>query len=315
MLLVLGFVGTVISLERAVALRRRIGFAAPALLGIAALALVSPLPLRIGQALLVLGSAALVLLYLPLWRRQRDDAVLVQSLGAVLATGAAVLWLGGVSIPAALAWLVGFVVLTIGGERLELARFAMDRRPRELIVLLSGIVVAAVPAALLWPAVGYRILGAALLGLTMVLLIHDVARKTVHGTGLARFAAACMLAGYGWLLVAGATWFVLGAAPSGSAYDAIVHSVFLGYTISMIMAHAPVILPAVLRRPLPYHPVYYVPAALLQVSLIIRILFGDAWGLQPAWRIGGLLNIIALLAFVVLVASSLATAPVNGARR
>ena len=41
------------------------------------------------------GVATLVAVYVPLWHRQRDDAVLVQALGAVLACGAALLWLGG----------------------------------------------------------------------------------------------------------------------------------------------------------------------------------------------------------------------------
>ena len=42
MLLVLGFVGTLIALERAVALRRPAGYPAPALLGLGALLLLSP---------------------------------------------------------------------------------------------------------------------------------------------------------------------------------------------------------------------------------------------------------------------------------
>ena len=81
-LLVLGFVGTLIALERAVALRAAAGFAAPAFLGIGGLALVSPVPLVWGRAALVAGTAALALVYARLWRRQRDDAVLVQGLGA-----------------------------------------------------------------------------------------------------------------------------------------------------------------------------------------------------------------------------------------
>ena len=124
-LLVLGFVGTLVALERAVALRRPRGFAAPVLLGAGGLVLVSLLPLRAGQSLLVAGAAALLGVYLMLWRRQRDDAVLVQALGAVLALGGAVLWLGGVPVPRLLPWLAGFVVLTIAGERLELARLEM----------------------------------------------------------------------------------------------------------------------------------------------------------------------------------------------
>ena len=72
-----------------------------------------------------------------------------------------------------------------------------------------------------------------------------------------------MLAGYGWLVVASGVWLTgsggADGVPVGSGYDAVIHAVFLGFTMSMIMAHAPVILPAVLRRPLPYHPVLIVP--------------------------------------------------------
>ena len=126
-LLVLGFVGTLIALERAVALRRPVGFASPALFGAGGLLLVSPAPLRVGQALLVAGAAAMTAVYVALWRRQHDDAVLVQALGAVLAAGGALLWLGGLPVPSTLPWLAGFVVLTIAGERLELARLQMSR--------------------------------------------------------------------------------------------------------------------------------------------------------------------------------------------
>jgi hypothetical protein len=109
MLMVLGFVGTLIAVERAVALRHPGGFAAPGLLGLGAVVLLSPAPLVVGQTLLAAGGAALVGLYQPLWRRQRDEAVLVQALGAVLALGAAVLWLGGAAVPLLAPWLIGFV--------------------------------------------------------------------------------------------------------------------------------------------------------------------------------------------------------------
>ena len=307
MLLVVGFVGTLIALERAVALRRRAGFLAPALLGAGALLLLSPFPLEVGQALQTLGAAATVAVYAALWRRQRDEAVLVQALGAVLVTGALILWLGGVPVPQLLPWLAGFVVLTIGGERLELARIAMGPRAGQVLALLASAVVAAVVAALLWPSAGHALLGAALLGLVGWLAAHDVARRTVRATGLTRFMAGCMLAGYAWIGVAAATWLVLGE-PTGAAYDAVVHAVFLGFTLSMIMAHAPVILPAVLRRPLPYHPVLLLPAALLHASLALRVLGGDARGIEVAWQVGGVLAVVAVLLFAILAAWSAATA-------
>ncbi|WP_404383475.1 hypothetical protein LL946_18825 [Knoellia locipacati] len=296
MLLVLGFVGTLVAVERAVALRRRPGHIAPALLGAGGLLVVPPTTARLGQSLLVAGSVALALVHVALWKRRRDDAVVVQALGAVLAAGAALLWLGSVPVPRLLPWLVGFVVLTIAGERLELARIDLAR---DEPVLLAGVGLAlSTPATLLWPAVGQPVFGLVLLGLVGWLATHDVARRTVRSTGLPRFAAACLLAGYAWLTVAAGVLVLAGPVLDGPAYDALVHTVFLGFTMSMVMAHAPVILPAVLRVPLPYRSALYGPAALLQVSLLVRVAGGDARGWEPALRIGGALNVGAVLGLV-----------------
>ncbi|MHB1473797.1 MAG: hypothetical protein ACYCV4_09245, partial [Dermatophilaceae bacterium] len=298
MVMVLGFVGTVIALERAVALRRRLGFAAPALLGVGGLLLTSAAPLRLGQAALAAGSAALVLVYIPLWRRQRDDSVLIQAFGAVLATGGAILWLGGMPVASLLPWLAGFVVLTIAGERLELARVTLlaSATVRQLIGLAAMITLATV-LTLLWPVVGYPLLGLSLLWLVGWLMVHDVARRTIRAKGLPRFMAGCLLSGYVWLAVAGAIWVLAGGVTDGPAYDAVIHAVFLGFTMSMIMAHAPVILPAVLRRLLPYHPVMIAPPVLLHASLLLRLGVGDARSLDMARQIGGALNVVALLGF------------------
>ncbi len=304
MLLVLGFVGTLIALERAVALARRVGYLAPGLLGAAALLLVSPAPLPLGRAVLVAGTAGLVFVYLPLWRRQRDNAVLVQALGAVLAVGAATLWLGGLPVADLLPWLVGFVVLTIAGERLELARVTMGPRAGRALVLLSASVVVAVTGSLLWPVVATPVLGLVLALLVAWLVVHDVARRTVRSHGLVRFMALSMLSGYVWLATAAAVWLLGGPATDGARYDAVVHAVFLGFTLSMIMAHAPVILPAVLRRPMRYHPALLVPAATLHASLALRLWAGDALGSRLAWQLGGALNIASLLGFVAVMAWS-----------
>lgn len=319
MLLVLGFVGTVIALERAVALRRPAGFLAPACLGLGAILVLSPAPGRIGGSLLLAGTLALIGVYIPLWRRQREDAVLIQVLGAVLAAGGALLWLGGVGMPQVLPWLTAFVVLTIAGERLELARVALiGSGAGRWMTGLSVVVLVAVVASLLWPPLGFGLLGAALLAMVAWLWVHDVARRTVSGTGLPRFIAACLLAGYAWLAVAGGIWLLVASPGEGAAYDAVIHAVFLGFTISMIMAHAPVILPAVLRVRLPYHPVMIAPAVLLHVSLLVRLGLGDARGSEPARQVGGVGNIVALLAFavitVVLIVRSRSAAPSAVAR-
>lgn len=297
-LLVLGFVATLVALERAVALGHPLAFLAPAALTAGGLALISPVPVVVGRLAPLTGACALAAGYVPLWRRRRDVAVLAQALGAVLAVGAAVLSLPGVPTAVSLPWLVGFVVLTIGGERLELARVAMGGRVEAALVVLAAALAAATAATLLWPPVGYPLLGLVLVTFVGVLCGHDVARHTIHGGGFTRFAAGCLLAGYCWLAVAGAIWMLGGPTVDGPRYDAAVHAVFLGFTFSMIMAHAPVILPAVLRRPLPYHPAMVAPAVLLHVSLVLRLWVGDALGVRLAWQIGGALGVAAVLLFV-----------------
>ncbi len=302
--MVLGFVGTLIALERAVALGRPVGYAAPALLGLGALLLVPESTGAIGAFLITAGALALCLLYVPLWQRNRDDAVLVSALGAVCALGGALLWRGGAETSQTIPWLAGFVILTIGGERLELARLAMPPTAGRDLVLLSSVLASAVVAATLWPTVGTPALGLALLALTAWLVRHDVARRTVNGSGLPRFAAVCMLAGQAWLVVAGSVWLLGGGTAGGATYDAVVHAVFLGFTISMIMAHASSILPAVTRVPLPYRSVMYVPWALLQLSLVLRLWGGDALGNEMARRVGGAGNAIALLLFLLVAIGS-----------
>jgi hypothetical protein len=304
-LLVLGFVGTVIALERAVALGSWWGYAAPALTGVGAVAVASPLPAAVGGGLLVGGTALLALVFVPLWHRRRDPAVLIQAMGAALAVGAAVLHLGGVEPSRYLTWLAGFVVLVIAGERLELMRLTMAGvRAESLLLACAATLPAAALAALLFPSWGLPLAGSALLLLVAVLARSDTARHMVTGSGLPRFSAVALLAGYAWLGVAGMVLVIDPDPTAGGGYDALVHAVFLGFTLSMIMAHAPVILPAVLRRPLPYRPAMYLPLALLHAALLVRIVLGDARGMPVAWQVGGVGNVVALLLFVVIALSS-----------
>lgn len=309
MLMVFGFVGTLVALERAVALGDSWGFIAPGGFGAGGLALIVVDRTAVGGVLIAVGAAALIAVYVPLWRRNTATAVVVQAAGAVLALGAAVLYVADVPVPWLLPWMAGFLVLTIAGERLELARvaFVVGHAESGALSVFTAFFVA-VPATLLWPAVGYRVFGAVLLALAMWLMKYDVARRTVRSTGLARFSAVCLLAGYAWLVVAGAVWLCVGAVRDGVWYDASAHAVFLGFVMSMIFAHAPVILPAVLRRPLPYRPVMYLPVAVLHATLALRIGVGDV--ADRAWAVtaGGVGNVVAVLLFAAVAAWSVVRA-------
>src|SRR5699024_12301263 len=95
----------------------------------------------------------------------------------------------------------------------------------------------------------------------------------------------------------------------GAAYDAALHAVFLGFTMSMIFAHAPVILPAIARRPLPYHRRFWIPLLLLHGSVAVRLWLGDAYGSEVLRQTGGTVNVVAVVLFALLVVTRLARRP------
>ena len=158
--------------------------------------------------------------------------------------------------------------------------------------------------ALSWIGLGVTAFAAAIV---VWLVRYDVARATIRQRGLPRYVAVCLFAGYGWLAVAGIGWLLGGAQTAGPLFDATTHAVFLGFVITMIMAHAPIILPAVLRVRFPYHPALYVPLVLLHASLAVRVFVSTAVG---AWG-----NAAAIALFIATAAwLVLAFDPAQGAR-
>ena len=299
-LMMLGFLGTLIALERAISLRTRWAWVAPALLGGGGLALITALPVTVGHVAQAAGLAVLVAIYAGLWRRAGSEALLVQWLGALLGLGAAVLWCADVATGALLPCLAGFLVLTIAGERLELARIGgPDEAAVRWLLWPAILTVPFAAAALLWPTAGTALFGGALLVIAIWLARHDVAVRLVRGTGLPRYVAVNLLAGIAWLAVAGLAWLLLGPQLEGPGYDLVVHAIGLGFAMSMVLAHAPIILPAVLLRPLSYRPVLYAATALLQASLVVRAI-GDVRLLGWAWQVGSAGNVVAVLAFLLI---------------
>jgi hypothetical protein len=150
-------------------------------------------------------------------------------------------------------------VLTIAGERLELARFMPPSpRARNVFLVIVGAMLLAVLGSWLSEE-GLRFLGATLAALAVWLLRQDVARRTVLQSGLTRFIAVCLLSGYVWLLLGGV---LLAWQPaSGFVMDAVLHAVFVGFVLAMVFGHAPIIFPAVVRVALPYHAAFYLPLA------------------------------------------------------
>jgi hypothetical protein len=310
-LLVLGFLGTQIGLERAVALRRRPPWPYFAPIGAAAGStwLLVGLPTAVGQVLFALGGIVLCAVFLAVHRIDPTAHNAVMGLGAAAWAAGAIVWLVDEEVARAVPFLVAFLVLTIVGERLELSRMGRPA-PLARAALLAAIALFAcgVVATLPDGGLGVRLAGTGMLAQAAWLARYDVARRTIRIGGVTRFMAVALLAGYLWLAVAGVLWIHYGSLlGAGSAYDAMLHAVFLGFVFSMVFAHAPVIVPAVLGVALPYRRAMYGPLVLLHGGLVLRVV-GDLAGNVTAWRWGGVLDEAAILAFLALAVATAATA-------
>jgi hypothetical protein len=258
------------------------------------------LPFATGPVLVALGSAVMTAVSLAFYRRQRELFTLTLALGALCWLLGNLLWLAGRPIHLAVPFWIGFLVLTIAGERLELSRvLPPSAAARRVFVASLALLLGGIALSTFARTAGTLLVGGGLLVLSLWLMRQDVARRTVKGRGLPRFIAVCLLTGYVWLALSGLAILASGGLGYGGAsYDAALHAVLLGFVFSMVFGHAPIILPAVLRVAVPYTPYFYLPLALLHLSLLIRVA-GD-WMMQPQWRAwGGALNGIALLAFVL----------------
>ena len=90
-------------------------------------------------------------------------------------------------------------------------------------------------------------------------------------------ALAESMPGYVWLALAGAVWSLWGLqGVNGAAYEIVIHCITVGFAFSMILAHAPVIIPAIVHRALPYHRLMWLPYVLLHAGLVVRVV-GTVW--------------------------------------
>lgn len=308
-LMVCGFLGTLISLERAVAVRRLWTYAGPVFSGLGGLLLIWNGRTVAGPLLLALGSLWLVMIFVLIVRQHLALYTLTMAAGAICWLAGNALWVMGQPVYQVVEWWTAFLVLTIAGERLELSRV---RRLPQFSLALFVAICASVGLALilsLWQLLpASRLLGAAYLALALWLFRYDLARRTVQTDGLTRYIAICLLSGYFWLAFGGIWSIWHGAFFAGPIYDIQLHTIFLGFVFSMIFGHAPIILPAVLGRPISYRPQLYLPLGLLHVSLLLRVIGG--WIVNPALRQwGGILNAIAILAFFALFAAAARSLP------
>ncbi len=208
-------------------------------------------------------------------------------------------WLAGWPVADVVLWWMGFLVLTIVGERLELSRILrLSTLTYALFLLSISLFIVGLCTALFAFDLGIRLMGGGLIAQSLWLLRYDIARRWLKSGGQARFIAISLLIGDGWLGVSGGLALLNGGLRAGFLYDAFLHALFLGFVFSMIFAHALIIFPAVLGIALVYTPRFYSHLALLHLSLLLRI-SSDLWPYHQGRLWGGLLNGIALLLFLI----------------
>ncbi|MCX4186718.1 hypothetical protein [Methylophaga sp. OBS4] len=307
-LMIGGFLGTVISLERAVAISHKWAYLAPLCAAAGGLVLITDSPVILAAVLMCGASFILCLATYLLLRRQYALYQLVLLLGGLSWLLANILWLfGGTSIQL-VPWWLGFLIFTIAGERLELSRFRPQSANSKhvfivfVLLYLIGSITATVSAN-----GNLQLLSAALLALTFWLLKNDIARHTVKQHGLTRYMGFCLLSGYIWLLAAALIGLIYTPLVPGASYDAFMHAIVIGFVFSMIFAHAPIIFPAVAKIQLPYHPVFYLPLSILHLSLIMRVSSDMVLAINLS-RLAGALNAAAIGLFIL----TMITAAIRG---
>lgn len=296
-LMIAGFLGVLIPLERAVAIRRKWMFFVPIITGLGWMSLF--FSSFLGGALITLGSLGTLAILGVMVQREPHIHTITMALGAFSWVIGNILWLAGFPIFQIIFWWMAFLVLTISGERLELSR-VLKPKPRQ-IQIFSLIVLVLLTGACLslfdlnW---GARLTGLALLSLSIWFLKNDLARRNLqHSNPLTRYIAICLFTGFLWLGIGGLLHLIFGATYAGPYYDAELHTIFVGFVISMIFGHAPIIFPAILGVPIMYYSVFYVHLSLLHLSLLLRVI-GDLTLESGIRKWGGLLNEVAIVLFL-----------------
>lgn len=289
------FVGTVILLERTISLKKKWLYIFPLINGLSLIFfLTNDIELAISS--LIVGSVGLCVVFYFIIDLQDDLPHRVMWAGAGAWLIGNVLHLIYLNYAQSILWWMAFLLLTISGERLELTRFLPVTRTQKSLLasLLIGFLIA---CALPFHLAGGYLIGGLLVFVSIWLLKYDMIRKSVKRPGLNRYMALTLCCGYIWMGLTGVFYIIDGwvAVP----YDVLVHCFFLGFVFSMIFAHAPIILPAVLKSPVkPFHPLLYLLISLFQGSLVVRML-ADFQLFNSMRQIGGMLNGVLILLFLI----------------
>lgn len=263
-----GFLGSLISLERAMTVRKKAWLWVPLTNVCSVLAgLLGDWSLAI--LVQIVASAGLtVLLYLQT-HRYNQTPLLLLTIGALCWLTGNLLFYKELFVATALPWWMAFLVFTIVGERLTLTKFLPTPRWAKNMLyffLASYLISLFLPFHQTLSWMGPLML----LFIALWLSYFDIAKLLLFKKGRFSYIAAGIFTAYFWLVIHAFT--SLTAVDSAFQYDLYIHTFFLGFVFSMIWAHAPIIFPLLFTSNISlYHPSLWVVWLIYQLSLLGRL--------------------------------------------
>lgn len=268
LLMVGGFLGTLISLERAMVMKQKSWLVLPLFSGLSMIPFLLGYPSP-GLVLLLLGSIGLsIIMHLQTLKHPLIHTVLLYVGAACWFVGNFLAWQTGL-IAAGSTWWIGFLMFTIVGERLELSQF-LPVPSWSKNALKSLLALFALGLVIPFHSWGNEIMGLSALMIAFWLLRFDMAKVAARKTHQFRYIGVGLRIGYVWLGIHGLV--LLAGEAHALYYDLMLHTFFLGFTFSMIWAHAPIVFPTIFGiRETPYHPILWLTWSAFQLSLLGRI--------------------------------------------
>ena len=294
-----GFLGTLISLEKIIPMKKKYLYAVPVTSAAATICFLLDLH-HAGFAALVLASTGLSAVFLSYAIRVKNNIYLLMLGGSICWLTGNILLATRTSYPLSFPWWLAFALCIITAERLELMKFLpVSERTKRWPLVFLALYVAGVLMSFHGP--GQKISGMALIAIALWLMRFDVTAISLRKRGLARFVGTALLSGYVALLFTGI--FLVALTDQAMAYDAVVHTFFLGFVFSMIFAHGPIILPGVLGiSTKPYHKLLYAWLILLHLSWVTRVA-GDILLQFEVRRLSAAVSVSAILCYFVTIAT------------
>jgi hypothetical protein len=298
-LMIGGFLGTLIALEKLIPLKKRILFLVPVVSGGSLVPFLLGFPYT-AMMMLLCASFFLCCIFAFYLYKHTDLQYVMMLVGAICWFTGNILLLTKKMYPLSFPWWLGFVLFIIIGERLEITKF-LPVTSKQKIVVFFFMSLYLMSCLLSFHGIGNIISGIALVGVSIWLLRYDVIKVSISKGLLTRYVAVALLCGYVALMLCGI--FFITVKGSLLAYDALIHTFFLGFAFSMIFAHGPIILTGVLGISVkPYHTILYVWLMLLQASWLVRI-YCDVHLYYDLRSYTGLVSVVAILGYFISLAA------------